>query len=151
MLIRRRKVFPVRIFTKDILLRRRSIILISRDRGGLNFKSEKIKILLKQTTTDPRPAMSFNRCARRESTRQTSLKRSSLKRSPAATERRRLDEDCPWQKHVVTLRSDLWRTEVKIGLPVGPLNQKATNHPPRREELATHHHAGVLAREQPTR
>ena len=149
MLIRRRKVFPVRIFTKDILLRRRSIILISRDRGGLNFKSEKIKILLKQTTTDPRPAMSFNRCARRESMRQTSLKRSSLKRSPAATGRRRLDEDCPWQKHVVTLRSDLWRTEVKICLPVGLLNQKATTHPPRREEIATRHHADFLAREQP--
>ena len=73
--------------------------------------------------------------------RQTSLKRSSLKRTPAATGRRRLDEDCPWQKHVVTLRSDLWRTEVKLCLPVGLLNQKATTHLPRREELATHHHA----------
>ena len=62
MLIRRRKVFPVWCFTKKILLRRGSIILISRGlRGGLNFKSEKIKILFKQTTTDPRPAMSFNR------------------------------------------------------------------------------------------
>ena len=45
-----RKFFPVWCFTKNILLRRGSIILISRGlRGGSSFKSEKNKILLKQT------------------------------------------------------------------------------------------------------
>ena len=46
--------FPFWCFAKNILLRRGSIILISHGlRGGSNFKSEKIKILLKQTN---RPA-----------------------------------------------------------------------------------------------